>query len=220
MRVNILGSFSEDLLEWWRKNGRHFPWRETRDPYRILIAEILLHRTRAGNVVPVYRDFISRFPDIRTLVDADQDDVLRVTAPLGLRWRSMLIREAIEQIFEKYGGKIPCDLEILKQLQGVGEYIASAIMIFSCRHILPLLDTNTVRITGRYFGLKQVDGSRRAKQFHEYILSLIDPKEISESYYALIDLGALICKPANPECQSCPLGQRCKYFSKRRKDVR
>ncbi len=183
----------------------------------MLIAELLLHRTRAENVVPVYNEFIQKIPDIEALSLKSASEIQKIAGSLGLEWRLKLMIKMAEVIVNRFRGQIPCDLEQLKQLPGVGEYIASAMLIFYCGRLLPLLDTNTVRITGRYFDLEQSDGSRKTKEFQECITYLIDPKEVSESYYALIDLGAMICKPANPECQSCPLREHCNYFNKTNK---
>jgi A/G-specific adenine glycosylase len=209
VKVDTVGSFSEDLLEWWLKNARHFPWREVRDPYRILIAEILLHRTRAENVVPIYLDFISKFPDIRTLVNADQDDVLRVIAPLGLRWRSMLLREAIGQIFEKYGGEIPLDRRELLSLPGIGDYVASAVTVIAGGQDGELLDTNTVRVICRVTGDRWDDSMRRKGEIREKYSALRGDAGSVEFAYSLIDLAALVCLPRDPKCGICPVSVHC-----------
>ncbi|MEM3193351.1 MAG: DNA-binding protein, partial [Candidatus Parvarchaeota archaeon] len=150
-------------------------------------------------------------PDVESLSNKSVSQLEEIVGSLGLNWRVKLMIDSAKEIVDRFGGKIPCDLEKLKELPGVSDYIASAIMIFSCGCLLPLLDTNTVRITARYFGLEQSDSSRRMKDFRDGVLRLIDHRKIIDSYYALIDLGALICKPINPRCSVCPMREGCRY---------
>jgi len=203
--------FRESLLNWWKENGRSFPWRDTRNPYHILISEILLHRTRADQVVPVYKEFIRAFPTVRDLASARSEDVMRILRPLGLFWRSKLIVRMANIIVTKFHGKIPYTKEDLESLPGVNHYIASAVRCFAWGKAEPLLDTNTVRILGRIFGLKVTDSSRRSKRFRQLYQDLIDMKHPREFNYAMIDLGALICTPKNPRCAACPVNQQCSH---------
>lgn len=178
----------------------------------MLVAEILLHRTRAENVVSVYRDFIKKVPDIRALSLRTESQIEEMTKSLGLRWRGKLMIKMAKAMVNQFDGQIPCDLEELRDVPRIGDYIASALLVFSCGRYLPLLDTNTVRITARYFGLNQSDGSRRMLKFHESVLFFVNPRDTISSYYALIDLGALVCKSINPECFVCPLREGCNHY--------
>jgi len=205
------GIFSKNLLKWWKNNKREFPWRKTHNSYEILVSEILLHRTRANQVIPVYIDFLERFPTIAALSEANIEDVKKILYPLGLSWRTELLHKMALEIMKKYEGKIPSKTKELEALPGVGHYIAAAVRCFCHGYPEVLLDTNTVRIIGRFFGIKKTDGSRRSRQFRELYEPLIDQKCPREFNYAMIDLGALVCKPKNPICSICPLSKKCKY---------
>jgi A/G-specific adenine glycosylase len=203
--------FRESLLKWWKENGRNFPWRNTRNPYHILISEILLHRTRANQVVPVYKKFIKAFPTVQDLANANPEDVRRILRPLGLFWRNELISRMAHMIMTKFHGEIPYAKEDLEALPGVSHYIAAAVRCFSWSEAEPLLDTNTIRILGRIFGVRVTDASRRNKRFRQLYHNLIDTKHPREFNYAMLDLGALICTPKNPRCTVCPVNPQCTY---------
>lgn len=155
--------FGENLLAWWRNNKRDFPWRNTADPYRILVSEILLHRTRADQVVPVYNEFIREFPTVKNLAKAKQARARKILHPLGLFWRNNLLKPLAMEIVNSYNGVVPWTIEQLESLPGVSKYIAAAVSCFAFGNQEPLLDTNTVRILGRVFGLTTGDGSRRSR---------------------------------------------------------
>lgn len=199
------------LLRWWRENGQRYPWRETRDPYEILVAELLLHRTQARQVVEVYPRFIGRYPTVNELADANPTGVVELTRPLGLRWRSTLIVELARKVVEEHNGRIPSDLSALKELPGVSDYIAGATRCFAWGHPEPILDTNIVRILGRLVGVRTNDTSRRDPKFRELAAQLIDLRFPRESNWALLDLGAKICKSAHPMCDICPIRAFCTF---------
>ena len=131
---------------------------------------------------------------------------------LGLEWRARLLMKMLNVLIDQYNGEVPCNEEKLKSLPGVGNYIARAVLIFGCNELAPLLDTNTVRIAGRVYGVKVTDGSRRSKKFEELVLRLVDRREIADSYYALLDLGATVCTARSPKCEICPLKDVCLYY--------
>lgn len=205
---------SKSLLAWWAANRREFPWRRTRDPYKILVSEVLLHRTKAEQVVAVYNEFLVEFPSIEALFQASLDDVRKVVYPLGLHWRTRLLKDMAVWITEKHGGKIPSTRRELELLPGVSHYIASAVMCFAFGLPEPMLDTNIVRILGRVSGTKVTDGSRRSKRFQELSELILQKENSRELNWALIDLGALVCKPRKPNCGECPLISRCIERSK------
>jgi len=164
--MNILRDFPvqtlrSDLLRWWCHAKRHFPWRETRDAYRVLVAEVLLHRTRAGQVVPLYQLFLERFPNIQALAKSTPDELLRLFRSAGLRWRWKLLHAMAVDMEARFNGQIPDDFVQLTSLPGVSHYIASAERCFAFGHPEAIMDTNTVRVTGRLFGLAITDSSRR-----------------------------------------------------------
>jgi A/G-specific adenine glycosylase len=203
--------FSQSLLDWWEKNKREYPWRLTRDPYRILVSELLLHRTRADQVMPVYQKFIERFPSLTKLSNATEKEITEILLPLGLYWRSTLLLRMVKSIINENGGRIPSSRTELEHLPGIGPYISSATICFAYNYPEVLLDTNTVRIFGRVIGIRITDGSRRSKCFRlfaKYFLNKDKPRDFN---YALIDLGALVCLSKKPLCEICPLVTFCKY---------
>lgn len=203
--------FAKNLLKWWRKNGRSYPWRKTRDSYRIFVSEILLHRTRAQQVLPVYKALLGRYPTMASLAGADEPELEKILHPLGLFWRCGLMIGAAKQIEESNEGGVPENPNELRALPGVGNYISAAIGCFAYGRPEVLLDTNTVRIIGRVFQEPVTDRSRRSKTFHRLASRLIDRTNPREFNYALIDLAALVCTPQNPRCDSCPVQPDCKY---------
>ena len=201
------------LIYWWEANNRDFPWRHTRDPYQVLISEILLHRTRAEQVVSLYAMFLKRFPDIKSLAKVDESELLDVLHSAGLFWRIKLLRKVAVEISERHGAEIPTDLNSLMMLPGISNYIASAIRCFAYGFPEVLLDTNTVRITGRLFGLKITDGSRRSKEFRNVLGKLMNSSAPREINWALIDFAALVCKSKNPTHEHCPLKFYCMFYA-------
>ncbi|MBU7017614.1 MAG: A/G-specific adenine glycosylase [Theionarchaea archaeon] len=203
--------FQQKLRAWWKNNHRDFPWRTTRNTYHILIAEILLHRTRAEQIIPVYNEFLEKYPTIREVADASESEIREILYSLGLHWRARLLHYMAVQIVKEYECKIPLEKEKLESLPGVSQYIASAVRCFALGFPEVLLDTNTVRITGRIFGIKTTDSSRRSVTFRELLQFLVDEKNPREFNFALIDLCALICRSSRPSCSQCPVIKICTY---------
>jgi len=199
----------ERLLAWGREHLRSFPWRETRDPYRVLVAEALLHRTRADQVLPVYREFLRRFPDLPALARAPLEEVLGVLRPLGLHWRSRLLHEMAVRILQETGGYVLPDRKWLCSLPGVSDYIASAVLCLAFGKPEPMLDASSVRVLGRLLGIRVTDGSRRSRRFRDLHMQLMAGDSPREFNLALVDLGALVCRPAQPRCGECPLQDLC-----------
>ncbi len=204
-------SLSHSLMAWWRRNGRQFPWRETSDPYRILVSEVLLHRTRAEQARMLFVEFIKQYPTPETLAESDPIKLQRILHPVGLFWRTRLLRKMAEVLLTEYEGEIPKDIRRLKSLPGISDYIAAAVACFAFGKPEPILDTNTVRIIGRVHGFRIMDSSRRNNQFRAAYRSMMDTNHAREFNYAMIDLGALVCTPKNPKCSVCPLVNGCDY---------
>lgn len=212
----ILGRFPisdmrRNLLQWWDGGKRHYPWRETRDPYRVLVAEVLLHRTRADQVVPLYEAFVRRFADVGSVARSSPDELARLFRTAGLHWRWKLLHAMATQLEEDFEGQIPEELEILISLPGVSHYTASAVRCFAFGKPDVILDTNTVRVVGRLLGLTVTDSSRRSRQFRTILQKLIDREHPREFNFALIDLAAQICKSGNPLHNECWLKDCCRY---------
>lgn len=200
------------LIAWGQRHFRRFPWRLTKNPYRILIAEVMLHRTQALQVVPVYQEFIKRYSDVPALAQATKKELRQALYSLGLRWRIDLVRQMSVELTECFDSRIPRKKTELLSLPGVSEYIAGAIRCFSWNQPEPLIDTNTVRVIGRLFGLEIKDSSRRNRQFGELIATLVDPDEPRMYNYALLDLADQVCtKKRSPNCVQCPVQKFCVY---------
>jgi A/G-specific adenine glycosylase len=215
MMLNVSGVFGRTLAscleKWWKTNGRSFHWRETKDPYRVLISEVLLHRTSAKQVVPVYERLVRQYPNITALAQAPYSDIYSILKPLGLNWRSSLLYKMARTIVNYFDGEIPRDREILKSLPGVSDYIASAFRCFAYDDPEVLLDTNTVRVLGRIFERKISDSSRRSREFTQLYERILDKGNPRDFNYAMIDLGALVCVTDVPKCEICPLNRYCGY---------
>ncbi len=202
--------FREALIAWGQEHFRSFPWRLTEDPYRILMAEVMLHRTQASQVVPVYERFIGCYPDVPSLAQATKEELHNALYSLGLRWRIDLIHEMAAELMASFNGQVPREKADLISLPGVSEYIAGAVRCFAWNLPEPLIDTNTVWVVGRLFGLEIKDSSRRNRRFRELITALVNPDEPREYNYALLDLADQLCmKKRPPVCRRCPVVKWC-----------
>ena len=197
------------LLRWFRSHARDFPWRRTSDPYRILLAEIMLRRTRAEQVVPVYTSFVQRFPDIRALSAADAAEIRRLLRPLGLERRAREVVLLAQVLTDR--GEDALHGEHLAGLPGVGPYVASAVRCFAWGERAVLVDAGTSRIACRLFGLRPRGEARRSRQVVGALDRIVGNGPAREINLALIDLGALVCRPKKPLCTVCPLVQMCNH---------
>jgi A/G-specific adenine glycosylase len=204
-----MSTFSIDLLKWWKCNGRSFPWRVEKDPYKLLIAEFLLHRTRAKNVVSVYSQFIEKFPTVKKLTESDPGEIERMLHGIGLRWRVDGLLKTANLIQSNFDGRIPMERKLLLSFPGIGDYIASAVRVFSGGFDDPLIDTNTARIISRIYDLKIRDSTRKSPKIRELYSILRDRAESSKFGFALIDLGPIMCLPKEPRCIDCPVVRYC-----------
>ena len=207
-----LASFHDSLIEWGQNHFRSFPWRITQDPYKIIIAEIMLHRTQAIQVLPVYERFIKIYPTVLKLKEAEQETLNKILFPLGLKWRIYMIHEMIIELGKRFNNKVPRNKANLMSLPGVSNYIASAVRCFAWNLPEALIDTNTVRIVGRLFGLEVKDSSRRNGKFIELLSTLVDPISPRSYNYSMLDLAEAICTiKKSPDCYNCPVRDFCLY---------
>ena len=205
--------FQELVLEWWSKEGRHsLPWRNSTDPYQILVAEFLLQKTNAEKVIPVYSQVISRFPNIFALADTDVDELRQILKPLGLYYRATRIKTTAQTIVDKYNGQIPNTLEQLNQLTGIGDYMANAILCFAYGQPQPLVDTNSSRVLGRVWGVPVAKRPRTDKALWVYASSLVPADSPREYSWALIDFAHLVCTARKPRHDVCPLTRLCVFY--------
>jgi len=217
MTVNntVKDEFVRKILEWWAKNKRDYPWRHKKDPYQILIAEIMLQRTRADQVVPIYIEFLRRFPTIADLASARREDVEKFFKRLGITYRAARVIKMARYIMERMNGRIPYNKEELLRIPSVGEYIANALLVFAFDRDVLAIDANVARIYSRYFGVKTRGEARRDPQIKELVANTIPQGKAKEFNWALIDFAATVCLARNPKCQKCPLKSSCKYYAQR-----
>lgn len=205
--------FRKSLIKWGGQNYRSFPWRETRDPYKVLIAELLLHRTRASQVVDVYIIFIDQYPDIPALSRANRVDLETTLYSLGLFWRIDLIMDMSQMLMRDYNGLVPVSKVDLLSLPGVGDYIAGSVRCFAFGKTDAIIDTNVMRVIPRFYGIEFRDSMRRNKKFQDFTQQLVDPVYPREYNFALLDIANLICITGNPDCSVCPLQAHCSFSS-------
>lgn len=205
-----LAFFRRALKRWARDGLRRFPWRETTDPYRVLIAELMLRRTRPGQVLPVYESFIKRYPTPQVLAAATEADLYPLLTPLGLRWRARNIVAVAKDLAEVPASGFR-DAGILSRLPGVGEYVARAVQIMAFNQQAVVIDTNVIRVLGRYWGRRVHPEARRERQFRELALRCVPRSDPKTYTLALLDLGATICTPQRPHCGECPLSPACEF---------
>jgi len=215
MKDAPVGTIRGHLSEWWKFKGkRQFPWRETQDPFKVLIAEIMLHRTRADQVVPLYRHFLENYPDVKSIAASSSEELEKKFHSAGLHWRWKLLHSMAVDILTRFNGQIPRSFEDLTSLPGVSHYIASAMRCFAFGYPDVLLDTNTVRVVGRVFGLDITDSSRRSKLFKNALERLLDQTHPREFNWALIDFASAICKSQSPRHVDCPISKCCVYYQR------
>lgn len=199
------------VLGWGRESTYVYPWRWINDPYRVLVSEFMLHRTQVKQVLEVYQQFIALCPTLEAFAKTDETLMRYSLSSLGLRWRVDAMLKALFYLWNYYG-EVPIDQQKLMSVVGIGQYIASATVCFTQDKPLALIDTNTVRVIGRVFGLDLSGEARRRKSVLEAISSACDPEHPRDYYYAIIDLAHQICLPRAPRCIKCPLHDLpCKY---------
>jgi len=202
----------ELLLEWYRENGRSYVWRRKKNPYEILIAEIMLQRTRAAQVEPVYLDFIEKFPDTLELRKATEKEIGEYFNRLGLLWRAKLVKHLAKELVDRFEGKIPESRNLLLSLPAVGEYMADAVLCFAYGKDVAVIDANVCRVIERVFGIIPRGESRRDRRFRNIAQEMIPSGRASEFNWAIIDFAALVCAPRNPRHGVCPINEFCSYF--------
>ena len=204
--------FQEKLLAWYRENARKgLPWRKTRDPYAIWISETMLQQTQVAKVVPYYQRFLKRFPTVQALARAPVTVVLDSWAGLGYYSRAKNLHAAAQKILQEYGGRVPRDPEQLLSLPGVGRYTAGAVASIAYDRPAPVLDGNVIRVLSRYFGIRE-DPREPSVQRRLLALSqeLVPARRPGDFNQALMECGALVCTPRQPNCPSCPLREGCR----------
>jgi len=179
----------------------------------VLLAEVMLQRTRADQVARVYQEFVSRYPNFQTLRQAPRSEVKKLLQPLGLNWRIERILELIDFLERELDGRVPEDYDALKELPGVGPYIASAVMCYAFNRPIVAIDVNVVRILSRIFGLHYTKHSKGSRKLREIASSLVPEGKARDLNLSLVDFGALVCTASKPRCPECPIKSHCIYYT-------
>jgi A/G-specific adenine glycosylase len=202
-----------DLLTWYRRNGRDLPWRRTRDPYRILVSEVMLQQTQVDRVIPKYHAFLERFPDFKALAEAPTADVIREWSGLGYNRRAVNLQRTAQAVMEHHGGVMPRDLKALVELPGIGPYTAGAIACFAYEQDVGFFDTNIRRVLHRTFLGPELPKERVTTRELQTLADAIVPA--GQGYVwnqALMELGAVICTARKPACLTCTVQAHCHAF--------
>ena len=213
-----MNDLADKLIDWYEKNKRELPWRETKDPYRIWISEIILQQTRVAQGYDYYIRFVRRFPDVFSLAEAEEDEVMKHWQGLGYYSRARNLHAAARSV--KEAGAFPTTYEGVRALKGVGEYTAAAICSFA--HDMPhaVVDGNVYRVLSRWMGIDvPIDSTQGKKIFAQMAGELMDKKRPALYNQAIMDFGALQCTPASPDCLSCPLADSCMALAQGRVDA-
>ena len=214
----IMAGFADILIHWYEENRRDLPWRDTKDPYRIWVSEIILQQTRVAQGYDYYIRFVRRFPDVFALAGAGEDEVMKYWQGLGYYSRARNLHAAARSVAE--AGSFPTTYEGVLALKGVGEYTAAAICSFAYDMPKAVVDGNVYRVLSRWLGLDTpIDSTQGKKQFAQAAQELLDKKRPALYNQAIMDFGALQCTPASPDCPSCPLADSCLAWVHRKVDV-
>ncbi|MEH0158091.1 A/G-specific adenine glycosylase [Limibacter armeniacum] len=203
-------SFDSTLISWYLKHKRDLPWRETTDPYKIWLSEIILQQTRVQQGLPYYERFVAQYPTVKDFAAAPQDEILRLWQGLGYYSRARNMHTTANHIVDELGGTFPTSYKELLKLKGVGKYTAAAIASFAFKEKVASVDGNVYRVLSRVFGMADDIASPKGQQaFSELANSLISEEHPDLFNQALMEFGAIQCTPANPNCMFCPFAQEC-----------
>ncbi|GAA3556705.1 A/G-specific adenine glycosylase [Snuella lapsa] len=206
--------FSEILINWYSINKRDMPWRLTKDPYRIWLSEIILQQTQIKQGLPYYNAFLNAFPSVFELAEATESEVLKLWQGLGYYSRARNLHATAKYIANDLEGVFPNTYKDLLKLKGVGDYTASAIASICFNEATAVVDGNVYRVLARYFGITTpINTSKGNKEFKALAQELIDVKRPDEFNQAIMEFGAVQCKPQSPNCNMCPLQDGCVAFN-------
>lgn len=198
------------LMRWFRKSARRMDWRETKDPYRIWVSEVMLQQTRVETVTPFYRRFVTCFPTVKALAEAPLDRVLKSWEGMGYYARARNLHRAAGIVVKRHGGRVPRSTHALLTLPGVGRSTAGAIAAIAFRQDVPILDSNVKRVVARLHAVREeLRHPSVERTLWEYSRRMILPDKGRETALAMMDLGSMVCTPRNPACAACPVARWC-----------
>ncbi len=205
--------FSDKIIRWYHQNKRDLPWRNTQNPYFIWLSEIIMQQTRVEQGMPYYLAFVKAFPAVKYLAKAPNDRIMKMWQGLGYYSRARNLHTTAKIIQEKHNGVFPKSFDEVIKLKGIGEYTAAAIVSFAYNQPHAVVDGNVYRVLARVFGIKTpIDSSKGKKDFLKLANELIDKKNAGIYNQAIMEFGAIQCKPLNPNCSNCVLQAMCYAF--------
>jgi A/G-specific adenine glycosylase len=209
-----MAAIRHKLLGWYDKAARDLPWRNTHDPYAIWVSEVMLQQTRVETVIPYYERFLESFPTTHALAQADEDTVLSHWSGLGYYRRARLLHAGVREVVAEYGGEVPEDLDARRALPGVGRYTAGAIGSIAFDKEEPIVDGNVARVLARLLRIKTpIGASATTNRLWEEAAHLVSGERPGDLNQALMELGATVCTPKQPRCESCPVAEDCEAFA-------
>lgn len=210
-----MSPFSNIIINWYQKNKRDLPWRNTKNPYFIWLSEIILQQTRVNQGIDYYHKFINEFPTIKHLADADNQKIMKLWQGLGYYSRARNLHETSKIIINQYNGIFPNKYEDIITLKGIGDYTAAAIASFAFNKCHAVVDGNVYRVLARVFGIPTpIDTTKGKNEFKTLANELINKQNPALHNQAIMEFGAMYCKPVNPDCPNCPLIGICYAHSK------
>ncbi|MDJ0724738.1 MAG: A/G-specific adenine glycosylase [Prochloraceae cyanobacterium] len=214
LEIERIDWFRSSLKNWSNNNFRSYPWRETRDAYAIFVAEFMLQKTAADTVVPVYRSFLGKYPNITSLASASIAEIAEILQPLGLFFRAERLSRAARIILDKYDAIVSSSEQELLKLPGIGKYTARSICANAYGQSKAVLDTNVARILERFFGIQGEKIKSRCKILWRAAEQVAPDRDVSRWNLTLLDFGAKVCTASKPKCELCPLAKECDFFNK------
>jgi len=213
MPVFDLTEFRSRLLHWFQRRQRDLPWRSTSDPYSIWVSEVMLQQTQVKTVIPYYRRFVNRFPDVSTLAAAGQKELMKLWEGLGYYARARNLQRAARIVVAEFNGKVPDDYRTFRALPGVGDYIAAAVLSIAFGKPLATVDGNVKRVLARLLEMREPVNDPKSKASYQVqadrLLAADSPGDFNQ---AMMELGALVCTPRSPDCAVCPVSLFCLAF--------
>jgi len=214
---STIRAFQRRLIAWYKKYGRDLPWRRTRDPYAILVSEVMLQQTQVSRAVLYYERFLNRYPTVADLAGADEGAVRESWEGLGYYNRARNLQRASQEILTKHKGRFPRTHEDLTALPGIGDYTAGAVRSFAFQYDAAILDTNAARVLSRFFALLP---EQQTNRFLWNIARKVTPTGYAHIFnQAIMDLGATVCVARSPRCDECPVRIVCRYGKPKTKKV-
>jgi A/G-specific adenine glycosylase len=203
--------FQRRLLRWYSRHARDLPWRRTRDPYHILVSEVMLQQTQVERVLGYYEPFLRRYPTFEALAASSEPQVREAWDGLGYYARARNLHRTAQQVTTQHGGKLPDDPVAIQRLPGVGRYTAGAVLSFAYQQDAAILDTNAARVLRRVFGVRGAQSKSRLQRRLWEVAEAVTPAGKADRFnQAIMDLGATICHARNPECPRCPIKNHCR----------